>query len=83
MYPNIDKSVVNESIVKNFNNVIDVIYNPLETKLMRLANENGKNAYDGLTMLIMQGLKAEEIWNNFKIKKEDINRVSEIFKKEI
>lgn len=83
MYPNIEECVISKKIINNFDNIIDVIYNPLETKLMKQAKELGKNAYGGLIMLIMQGLRAEEIWNDFKISKEDINLVQEKFKKEI
>lgn len=43
--------------------VIDLIYNPEETKLMCLAKEQGADTLNGLSMLQHQALKAWEIWN--------------------
>lgn len=83
MYPKIDFSPVGEDIISNFNNVVDVVYNPLETKLMKTANKLGKNSFSGLTMLIMQGLKSEEIWNDFKLTKQEIDLIENKVKKEI
>lgn len=40
----------------------DMIYNPPETRLMRLASERGGQAANGLSMLIHQGARALEIW---------------------
>lgn len=44
--------------------VFDLIYNPSETKLMRLAAENGAKTLNGLQMLIFQAEKAWKIWNS-------------------
>ncbi len=42
--------------------VIDAVYNPLETKLLRRAKELGLNAVSGLWMLVYQGALAFEWW---------------------
>lgn len=42
--------------------VVDLIYNPLETVLLKDAKEQGYKAINGLDMLIYQGLKSFEIW---------------------
>jgi len=83
MYPKTNFSPVSEDIVKNFNHIVDIVYNPLETEIMKMALSNDLKAYGGLTMLIMQGLKAEEIWNGFKVSKEDIDLITDKVKKEI
>ena len=83
MYPKTDFSPVGKDIIKNFNNVVDVVYNPLETKLMKIADSLGKKSFSGLTMLIMQGLKSEEIWNDFKFTEEEIDIIINKVKKEI
>lgn len=83
MYPKTDFSPVGKDIISNFNNVVDVVYNPLETKLMKIADSLGKKSFSGLTMLIMQGLKSEEIWNDFKFTEEEINIIVNKVKKEI
>jgi len=42
--------------------VFDVIYNPEETKLLRLAKENGCQTANGLYMLLYQGVASFKIW---------------------
>jgi shikimate dehydrogenase len=43
--------------------VIDLIYNPIKTKFLRLAEEHGATILNGESMLHQQALKAWEIWN--------------------
>lgn len=49
----------------------DLIYSPWETKFMKLVKENGGHAYNGLKMLLYQGIIAYELWNKVKVSKED------------
>ena len=42
--------------------VSDVIYNPEETKLLRLAREHGCRTFNGLYMLLYQGAAAFKLW---------------------
>lgn len=42
--------------------VADIVYNPLETQLLRDASGLGATTVDGLDMLIYQGVAAFEIW---------------------
>ncbi|WP_024614852.1 shikimate dehydrogenase [Clostridium sp. Ade.TY] len=72
MYPNIDFSPVSEEIIEGFDVVIDLIYNPLKTKFLKFGIEKGKITCDGLMMLVLQGVKAEEIWQEKSINKEVI-----------
>tara|TARA_B100000508_G_scaffold130740_1_gene118340 strand:+ start:49136 stop:49870 length:735 start_codon:yes stop_codon:yes gene_type:complete len=44
--------------------VVDLIYNPEETKLLRLARENDADTMNGLSMLQHQALKAWDIWQS-------------------
>ncbi len=43
--------------------VVDLIYNPEQTKLLREASQRGAITLNGLSMLKEQALKAWEIWN--------------------
>ncbi len=43
--------------------VYDLIYNPAETRLMKLASERGATTVNGLRMLELQAERAWEIWN--------------------
>jgi shikimate dehydrogenase len=42
--------------------VIDLVYNPAETELMKRAKKNGAAVMNGLSMLQHQALKSFEIW---------------------
>ena len=58
MYPRIDACVVDTQIIQNFNQAVDLIYNPRETLFLSRSKE-GEN---GLYMLVGQAVKAQEIW---------------------
>ena len=42
--------------------VYDLIYNPQETKLLKLARENNLSCANGLDMLLYQGVEALGLW---------------------
>ncbi len=44
--------------------LFDLIYNPLQTLLLKKADALGKNTANGLLMLVTQVIKAQEIWNS-------------------
>lgn len=61
--PNIDACPVQDtSVFREGLIVSDVIYNPKETTLLRLANNAGCNTLNGLYMLLYQGAEAFKIW---------------------
>lgn len=66
MYPKINSMATSEEVIKKFKVAIDLIYNPLETKFLKVGRENGLKTLNGLFMLVGQGVKAEEIWNDIK-----------------
>jgi shikimate dehydrogenase len=61
-YPNVFDSVLSADFVKN-HTVIDLIYNPPVTQIMK----DSREGINGLNMLIIQALKSEEIWFSRKI----------------
>lgn len=63
MYPNVDASPVSSSIAKQANDVIDIIFNPQNTKLLIDAGST-KN---GLYMLMLQAIRSEKIWQGKQI----------------
>lgn len=75
MYPNIDESVVNHEIIKKFDMVIDLIYNPTKTKFLQMAEEEGKTTLGGLIMLVGQAVKSQSIFNDREINEELISYV--------
>lgn len=47
--------------------VVDIVYVPWETKLLRDAKERGAVAINGFDMLVYQGIASYEIWHDTKI----------------
>jgi shikimate dehydrogenase len=64
MHPNVDRSPVPADLLSSDLCVMDIIYNPLETKFLKDAKSAGANVVSGLEMLIYQGAVAFEIWTN-------------------
>jgi shikimate dehydrogenase len=64
MHPNINISPVPSSLLRRDLCVMDIIYNPLETRLIADAKSAGAKVVSGLEMLIYQGAVAFEIWTN-------------------
>lgn len=63
MAPNTDASIITDISMFHKDLIVsDVIYNPRETRLLRLAKEAGCPAYNGLGMLLYQGAEAFTIW---------------------
>lgn len=62
MYPNVDNCPVSENIIANFDTVVDIVYNPVYTELLKAAVRLGKKAVGGLYMLVAQAMKSQEIW---------------------
>lgn len=62
--------VAEKEFFKNVGIVVDIIYTPWETRLMREAKEMGAAAVNGFDMLFYQGLASFEIWNDMKVEPE-------------
>ena len=63
MAPNTDASIITDISMFHSDLIVsDVIYNPRETRFMRLAKEVGCPVYNGLGMLLYQGAEAFTIW---------------------
>ncbi|MFX1397587.1 MAG: shikimate dehydrogenase [Promethearchaeota archaeon] len=62
MHPKIDESPFPKELLHDGLFVFDVIYNPLETLLLKDASEKGCKTLGGLDMLVNQGVLAFEWW---------------------
>ena len=63
MAPDTDCSIIADTTMFHKDLVVsDIIYNPRETKLMKLAKEAGCQAFNGLYMLLYQGAEAFKLW---------------------
>jgi len=66
MRPNDSETPVDSSLLREDMVVFDLVYNPLETRLLREAKSIGARTIDGLTMLVYQGAASFEIWTGRK-----------------
>ena len=65
MSPHTDASPVDESLMQKLKAdaiAYDLIYTPNPTQFLKLAQDRGATAIDGLEMLVQQGVAALEIW---------------------
>ena len=58
----IDQCVIDEDMLHESLTVADTVYNPVESKLIKMAKAHGLAAYGGLGMLLQQAALAEKIW---------------------
>jgi shikimate dehydrogenase len=80
MYPEIDDSAttIKESFMKG-QIVFDIVYNPVKTKLLKLAESQGSTIITGLKMLVEQGAKSYELWCGEKMPVEKVYRALESY----
>ena len=74
-----------DQLIKRFKSDLiyyDVVYNPLETKMLKNFKESKVKTFNGLEMFIFQGQKSFYLWNNItprvdeEVKKEIISNLS-------
>lgn len=62
MYPNVDETPIDAGLLTDKIAVMDAVYNPLETLLIKRARERGAKTITGMDMLIYQAAEQERIW---------------------
>lgn len=79
MYPNTAKYPLTVHKFNNLEAVVDVIYNPLNSRLLCFARNRRVKAVGGLKMLVSQAIKAHELFFNSKVednvRKEVYNKI--------
>lgn len=84
LFPHVNAAVIEDPAFYQKARVgVDIIYNPAETKFMKLMKSCGKPAYNGLKMLLYQGISAFELWNQISVSKEIAAQVYDKMKKEL
>jgi shikimate dehydrogenase len=66
MNPDIDKTPVPAGLLKPGLIVFDIVYNPVQTRLLKEAEAAGAKTINGLDMLVWQGAMAFEKWTGQK-----------------
>ncbi len=81
LHPDAERAVIeDEAFYQKIHTGYDLIYKPAKTKFMKYVEENGGYAYNGLKMLLYQGIIAYELWNNVKVCEEIAKEIYEILK---
>ena len=80
MYPNGGKSPLN-TLDTGFEAIMDMIYNPSVTELMRQGREQGMIVVNGLNMLVSQAMYSQAIWNDEEVNTEAIRVILEELRK--
>ena len=84
LYPNGDQAVIeDEAFYRRIHTGFDLIYRPWETRFMKLVRENGGQAYNGLKMLLYQGVIAYELWNGVEVSEKEAQIVYEKLRKAV
>ena len=84
LYPDCGKAAVEDrAFYEKVKAGYDLIYRPAETKFMKLVKETGAPAYNGLKMLLYQGVEAFELWNGITVSPERVQEVYGKLKREL
>lgn len=81
LYPHVEDAVITDpAFYHKVKAGYDLIYRPWETRFMQLVKEQGAPAYNGLKMLLYQGIEAFELWNQCKIEDESAYKLYEMLR---
>lgn len=75
-----DVVIADDAFYEKVHTGFDLIYNPWETKFMRLVKAHGGRACNGLKMLLYQGIIAYELWNGVEVSESEAQIVYESLK---
>lgn len=83
MCPAVDAAPVDLARLPRLEGVLDVIYNPLRTKLIQQAEQRGLRCAGGLAMLVWQAVRARELFTGQPVLPEAVWMVHRALKKEV
>ena len=84
MHPKVEDAVITDkAFYEKVHTGYDLIYNPGETKFMELVKEQGGIAFNGLKMLLYQGIIAYELWNRISISEDAAKEIYEKLKEKL
>lgn len=66
MHPNVDTTIATAEELHSDLIVFDIVYNPLETRLIREAKAAGAKTVSGVLMLVYQGAEAFKLWTGIE-----------------
>ncbi|MGD0090503.1 MAG: shikimate dehydrogenase [Planctomycetota bacterium] len=75
MHPHVENSPLQKEEIPEGGVVFDIVYNPLRTRLLKLAEERGCKTLAGLPMFVRQGQRQFELWTGKQAPYELLERV--------
>ena len=66
MHPNTDTAIATAEELHSGLTVFDIVYNPLETRLLKEAKTSGAKTVSGVSMLVYQGAEAFRLWTGIE-----------------
>ena len=66
MHPDTDRTLVTADMMHTGQVIFDIVYSPLETRLLREAKNAGAVTIDGIRMLVLQGAESFRIWTGIE-----------------
>jgi len=72
MMPHSDETPLDENLLEARHTVFDIVYNPLETRLLREAKARGAQTVDGLDMVLWTNVYAARVCLNAEISIDDL-----------
>jgi len=76
MFPNVDQCLLTDTMLLPKNLVVsDIIYHPLKTRLLKLAEEKGCQTVNGTQMLFWQGAQSFFLWTGKKMPEQLIQQI--------
>ena len=83
MYPKAEQSPIDLRAFPKPEGVLDVVYNPLRTRLLQQAEELAIPHAGGLTMLVWQAVRARELFDGHAIAPEAARRAEAALRREV
>ena len=84
LYPDVDGTPIDDGgFYDMVEAAVDIIFNPSQTRFMKLCTEHGARSYNGLEMLLYQGVAAFELWNGIEVSDELCKELYTLMKREM
>ncbi len=80
MFPEINDTIT--ELDDSFNNkqiVFDIIYNPPQSRFLKIAEKNGATCFGGVKMFIKQAAKAFELWTGEQMPVDEVTKSLELY----
>lgn len=77
LFPNVEESPIERLLLRKGILVSDIVYNPVKTRLLHEAEENGCCILTGIGMFVNQGAEAYKIWTGIDAPVKEMRKIVE------